>query len=258
MNDPHVEKLYYRFISEDPNIRFEKAEPLQISVGSFDVEIQDSLLVAVPRDHFPNEESAKAAFEPILHSWESSVFLGPRKFRIRFKFDKADVVDRNQTPGRTTLYAHTAGSLESAGTITAILYSSKYPEPDLNFAASPLTDELIFRLQQYKDGRQTLPHVAYYILERLEKEFAGTKAKRRKELARILNIDDDVLDKMGHFSNKPDARIGRHASSIDAPLSNKELNWLEEAVFRLVKRAGEISFGSKILPIIKMSDFPKL
>jgi hypothetical protein len=258
MNDPHVEKLYYRFISENPTVLFENAQPLTISLGSFDVEIKDSVLVAIPQEHYSDEERAKEAFEPLLHSWESSSFLSTSKFRIRFKFDQSNVIDRNPTPGKVTLYATGITSTLTFGTPTLTLRVSKYPEPDLNFVASPLTDELIFRLKQYKDGRQTLPHVAYYILERLEKEFGGTKAKRRKELSKILNIDDDVLDKIGRFSNKPDARIGRHASSIDAPLSNNELNWLDQAVFRLVKRAGEINSGSKILPAINMSDFPKL
>src|SRR5687767_14998213 len=105
MNDPHVAKLYYRFISEDPTVLFENAQPLTITLGSFDVEIKDGVLVAGPQEHYSDEESAKAAFEPFLHSWESASFLSPSKFRIRFKFDHADVVDRNPTPGRITLYA---------------------------------------------------------------------------------------------------------------------------------------------------------
>ena len=255
MNDPHVANLFYRFISEDPSVLFDKAQPLTLNLGSFEVEIKDGGLVATPQEHYSDEESAKAAFEPFLHAWESTAFLRPSKYRIRFKFDHADVIDRNPTPGQVTLYARGIVSTATMGTPVITLHVSKYPEPDPNFVASLLTDELIFRLQQYKDGRQTLPHVGYYILERLEQEIAGGK---RKQLAKILNVDFDVLDKIGRFSNKPDARIGRHASSTNDPLSDNEVNWLEEAIFRLVRRAGEINSGSQTLPFITMSDLPYL
>src|SRR5215208_6033168 len=121
MNDPHVKKLYYRFISEDPTVLFENAQPLTLTLGSFEVEIKDSVLVAIPHEHYSDEDSAKAAFEPFLHSWESSSFLSSSKFRIRFKFDQADVIDRNPTPGRVTLYAKGITSTLTFGTPTVTL-----------------------------------------------------------------------------------------------------------------------------------------
>lgn len=52
------------------------------------------------------------------------------------------------------------------------------------------------------------------------------------------NIDFQVLDTIGKLSNRGDAKIGRHADRQDAPLTNDELRWLEDATFRLVKRIG--------------------
>lgn len=264
MNDPHVEKLYYRFISESPEDNFEKAQPLAITLGSFDVEIRDGRLCAIPQDHFPDEESAKTAFEPLLRSWESAAFLSPNKLRIRFKFDRAYIIDRNLTPGVIELNAaHISISAYACG-IAATVDHHLYPPPDMNFAASALTDELIYRLRQYKDGRQALPHVAYYILDRLEQEYfqgksgKSEKTEKRKVLVRQLKIEGTVLDKFGSYSNKKDAKIGRHGSRIDTPLTSEELNWLEEVAFRIVKRVGEINSGINNLPDIKLSDFSKV
>ncbi len=66
MNDPHVEKLYYRFVSEDSDDRFEKAQPLTTTLGSFDIELREGLLIASPQAHYADEESARATFEPIV------------------------------------------------------------------------------------------------------------------------------------------------------------------------------------------------
>ena len=258
MNDPHVEKLYYRFISENPGDSFEKAQPLTITLGSFSVEIHDGQLVATPKDHYPGEESAKVEFEPILHSWESSAFLSPIKLRIRFKFDHADVIDRNPTPGLVSLHVHGVETIFTLGTPTLTVVHNLYPSPDTGFVASSLTDELIYRLQQYKDGRQTLPHVAYYILDKLEQEFGEGKKGKRTEAAKVLNVNYAVLDKFGNYSNKPDVRIGRHASRHDIPLTREELVWLEEVAFRLVRRVGEINAGTTPLSPIGMDSFPPI
>jgi hypothetical protein len=258
MNDPHVEKLYYRFKSEDPNVLFVNAQLLTVSFDSFDVEIKEDQLTAIPLEHYTDEASARASFEPLLRSWESSAFLSAARLRIRFTFEQADIVDRQPTPGNITISLRSISSTVSFGTPTFTVSRNSYPEPDKNFAASALTDELITRLQLYRDGKQTLPHVAYYILEKLEEELVGSKPNKRKVLGKILSIHYDVLKNIGDISNKSDANIGRHASQLNIPLTSKELNWLEVAIFRLVKRVGEINNGSNRLPLIQMTDLPDL
>jgi hypothetical protein len=258
MNDPHVEKLYYQFISENLNDIFEKAEPLKLTIGSFDVELCKGILIVSPQQHFASEESAKTAFQPFLDSWKTIAFLSPSKFRINFLFEKSEIIDRKPNSGNVSLYVGGISTGVSFGKATLSRIINKYPAPDDNFVVSPLIDELVFRLQQYKDGKQTLPQVSYYILEKLEKEFVKIKIRKRKELSKILIIEFAVLDKIGNFSNKPDAKIGRHAALVEKAITSKELRWLEEAIFKLVKRVGEYYADSENLPLILMSDLPEL
>lgn len=260
MNDPHVEKLYYRFSSEDPTDMYDKAIPMVAKYESFDIEMKEGVLTAIPHAHYPDIESAKIAFETLIRSWEAVAFLSPGRYRIHFRFDRADVIDRNPTPGVISIHVNSAISLSSAMNVTVSRSMSKYPEPDMKFVASDLTEELIYRLKQYKDGRETLPQVAYYVLERLEHHFVKDGEKNvRDKLGQILRVDKAILKQIGNFSNKTDSRIGRHASNQDALISGKELAWLEEAVFQLVKRAGEIG-NVKLtdLPQIEMKDLPEI
>jgi hypothetical protein len=97
-------------------------------------------------------------------------------------------------------------------------------------------------------------------LEKLEHHFVKVGEKNvRDKLGQILRVDKAVLKQIGNLSNKTDSRIGRHASNQDASISGKELVWLEEAIFRLVKRAGEIAdTKSTDFPQIEMSDLPEI
>ncbi len=259
MNDPNFEKVYYHFITEKFTDKFDRASPLQMTQGDFEIELDKGMLTVTPLKHFPDVESAKAAIEPMLRSWESSTFLSHSRFRIHFRFHQADVIDRNPTPDNTTINVHSAQSVFVAGTVTVTREMNCYPAPSKSFVSSQLTDELIYRLQQYIDGREPLPTVAYYVLERLERVFVPDKVNdTRKELGKILNVEFKVLDNLGKISNKHDSIIGRHAGLKPNPITQMELGWLDEVVFRLVERVGEINASPISLPTIGMRDFSSL
>ena len=69
MNDPHVELLRYRFVSENPNDRFDSAKPLILSLGPFDIELNEGILEVHPQKHYPDIERAKQEFEPFLYEF---------------------------------------------------------------------------------------------------------------------------------------------------------------------------------------------
>ena len=76
----------------------------------------------------------------------------------------------------------------------------KYPAPDPSFESTPFTDELIYRLQQYRDRHELLPGVAYYILERLEQSLIGDKKNRRRLLGGHMKVQKKVLEELSEGS----------------------------------------------------------
>src|SRR6266496_4154774 len=103
MPDPHVEALYYKFVNENEGNSFEGVSPWKGTLGPFDVELRDGNLIAHPHDHHADRESARQVLEPYLRDWESAAFLKGR-YRIKFHYDRADVMDRAPEPGSVTVY----------------------------------------------------------------------------------------------------------------------------------------------------------
>jgi len=259
MNDPHVEELCYRFISENSSDRFEEAAPLITTLGTFEIELKDSVLTVRPQEHYAEVDKAKEDFEPHLKSWESSAFLDSSRFRIRFAFMDARLADRDPAPDETTLSVKVAEMVMIAERVALVRDMKTYPCPASSFRADPPTEELIYRLKKYRDGRESLPVVAYYVLEKLEVAFVGKNQKNvRQELGRQLRVDNDILKRLGELSNIPDPRIGRHAAQGDAQITPEELHWMEAVTFRLARRVGEIHAAIPHLPQITMGDFPPI
>jgi hypothetical protein len=254
MNNPHVETLFYRFVSENYNDKFDQAKPFKGSLDSFDVELADGILTVIPHKHYPDEESVKLAFEPLLHSWESAAFLDPSRYRVRFIYSHADVVDLSPTPSEGNIQGRSAGMAVVAGRITGVRGMPDYPAPAFNFAASSLTNELIDLLKRYHDRRIPLTAMTYLFLTTLEREFGN-----RKEVSKALNIQWDVLQMIGYLSDTTDPKHRRKARGQGpSKLSHNQVNWLETVGFVTAKRVGELNAGVTSISQIRMSDLPKL
>jgi len=258
MNDPKVEELYYRFISDNQNDKFDDAKLLEFSEQGFDFRLDKGMLTARPQKKYSSPDQAKMDVEPILKAWEFSAFVKDNRHRIRFIYHDAKVIDLKPDTNGVTITLQSAYLVATAETVTVAMNNPVYPTPENNYKTSELTDELVNRLKQYTDGRETLPSMAYYILDRLEFVFAGNEKNRRVKLSKILNIDWKVLDKLGKLSNRSDTKIGRHGDREPFPLTQEQLRWLEKAVFRLVERVAEYNFEKNNIITIKMDDFPPL
>lgn len=262
MNDPHVVSLRYKFVSEDPSDIFDKAEPLKTSFGPFEIELRDNTLVAKPHDHYPDPDSAKAALEPYLRSWESNAFLHPGRYRIRFTYVTAEVIDRNLPASRGATYhlRASAGAITITGnSATLSRRMAKFPAPDPSFQASDLTDLLISRFKQYRDGREPLPGMAYWILRNLEDNYGhGSGSQKRDTTAKRMGVDPKVLNKMGELTGQiDDPEIGRKPGGTQQrKYSTDELTWLEAVVARLIRRVGELNAGGTNLQQITLGDLP--
>lgn len=256
MSDAHLVALHYRFVSRSPLDRFDRAVPLKADLGDFECTLADGVLIARPRAHFSDRESARAALEPLLRSWEQRAFVDTADHRLEFIYERADVVDR-APGGSVNVYPETARASAIAADAVIARDNSAYPAPDPNYIATPLSDWMAERLRRVRDGDAELVATAYNILTRVEQSGSGGGSRRRQSAARAWGIEMDVLDTLGRLSAKRDPARGRKSGTPDEVLSDSELAWLRAAISVLARRSGEIGAGAPT-STITMADLPQL
>jgi len=256
MRDPHVERLLFEIGSEE-GISYDSPAPLDFTnhLGCFDC--RDGKLVVEPASHFADEDDARAVIEPFLHSWEIEADLDLNIGTIRFRFLRAEMVDRDPPPPGTSqvIRAKAAGVVFSTGDVTLRVTRRAYPVPPESFRATSDVQLAHSRWRAFRAGREPLQSMAYFVLTLIEAGAGG-----RKNAARNLLIDAKVLDTVGRLSStKGDANTARKVKRGGAfqDLTGAENHWLEQAIRRLIRRLGEAASGLAIQEL-RMADLPDL
>jgi hypothetical protein len=206
------------------------------------------------KDHYPTSESARAAVVPFLRNWEflASLRFGPDE--LAFRYESADIIERNPTPRNHVLHAE-AGSYAIMGSdVQMRIGRSKYPPPPAGIERDADVDLMFLSYQMYRAGRRTLPDAAYFCLTVLER-----RAGDRKKATAHYGIDTNVLRKLGELTATKGGPEARKDAGARTPLSGEERNWLEQTAKRVIFRAAEVAFDPKgSLPKITMADLPPL
>jgi hypothetical protein len=252
MAEYRVTALHYRFVSETDLDSFATAAPWSGSRGTFSCALSDGVLTAIPAVEFRDRDAAKRALEPHLRAWEQGAFLSPSAYRIRFEYDHSDVEEVDPQPGSLTLFPEMIGAGVQAFAPTITRGNAEHPSVDPFYVRSPLTDQLVERLRRTRDGGETWPAFAYFVLTRIKAEFGGEKGA-----IAALAVSRNVLGGIGTICAKGDPDIGRKAGRTPETITSSERAWLEAVVVRLIHRVGENAAGGT-LPQITMADFPPL
>lgn len=256
MRDPHVQAMHYE-VSSGEGISYHNPEPVSFSnhLGTFD--LSGGKLRIVPNEHFADEDDARRAVEPFLRAWEIEADLTSNIGMIRFKFDRAEVIDRNPPPlgSPQVIEVKAASMVAVGGSVSLHLTCSKYPQPPKTFSATPEAQHAYRRWLGYRLGKEPLQSMAYFVLTLLE-----SAAGSRQSAARSFQIELSVLRTIGRLSStKGDESTARKASSGNQfqELSGSEKQWLEEAIRRVIHRLGEHASGAPLAPI-SLRDLPSL
>jgi hypothetical protein len=259
MRDPHVERLHYDAGSGVEHISYKAdAAPLAFSnaVGKFD--LRDGKLQVEPAEHFADEESAKQVIDGFLRAWEIESDLKMNAGQIRFRFKHSEIVDRNPVPpgsGQIVAMKGVGGLLSISGKATLSLACSRYPDPPSAFAATVDVQRAHRRWQRYRDGKEPLQAMAYFVLTVVE-TMGG-----RKLAAKTLSIELAVLRIMGELSSeRGDAETARKAPKSPGSyreLSGQEKQWLDAAVRKVIQRLGEHAAGKASARLV-IGDLPLL
>jgi hypothetical protein len=251
MNDPHVEYLYYDIGTDSESISYKDPPPLTFEnkVGRF--ELKDGQLSVFPKDHFPNEQSARDIVSPFLRAWEVHTDLTANLGQIRFTYRNAKIIDRNP-PENGVIIQGTAASVVAVGCrATVQVTCQSYPDPPDNFATTSDVELAFARWLQFREGKEPLQSMSYFVFTLLEGNAGGLK-----QAAETYQISRKVLVKIRELSSKKgDAKTARKADFIE--MSGAEKAWLAAAVRSVVLQLGQYAAG-KPLDRITLSDLPPL
>ena len=250
MNDPHVVALSYAMAHGD-TIDYSKAEPLCRDEPGFRLTVENRKARFEFKEHYATEERAREALAEYIRVWEFDATLrygNPDSFRL--EFERAEIVDRNPTPGAVRLGARFAA--RGTGSARLTLNVSKYPSPPSDIALNPDVETMHQRYMRCRQGREPLLAMAYFCLTVLERNAGG-----RHEAASTYRIGKRVLDKIGNLSTNKGGPEARKAGGTSAELSPQERHFLQRAVKAIIRRAAEKEHSpADDLPLIAMSNLP--
>jgi len=248
VRDPHVTRLFF---TAEPrgNISYKTTVPPIVfhnNLGHF--ALREGVLAVEPADHFPTGDAARQAIEPLLRAWEIESDLRREVGAIRFTFDRAELVDRDPPPpGMPTVHSGQVVAMGMA-VVSAIAHviRGQYPAPPTAFRTTIDVEAAYRRWLGYREGREPLQGMAYFVLTLIEVPAGGSKSA-----AKVFNISSGVLDRMGQLSAEGDAQTARKLQRGRAlrPLSGEEADWLDHAVRRVIRRLGEHASGATLPPI---------
>jgi len=259
MRDPHVEILYYKLKTPETTI-FENPPVVKFIRNEFEGHLEDGILTCRMREHFSTVKEAQRAVDDFLHSWEIKTDLEVGHGEIRFQFKNYHVIDRDPPPLGTPKKVYCSGTAILTSNVSAILSvrRRKYPDPPTVFTVTPDVETLWQRYNNYLDGKEPLPAMAYFCLTFVENKVNGRR--KRESAAKLFLIEETILNKLGDLTaNKGNAETVQkfpEKGSIN-PLSEREKKWIEEIVKIFIRRMGELA-NIQSVKLITMSDLPKI
>jgi alkanesulfonate monooxygenase SsuD/methylene tetrahydromethanopterin reductase-like flavin-dependent oxidoreductase (luciferase family) len=169
MRDPHVELLLYSVFAER-GTEYVDPEPLAFENALGRFQIKDGKLQIEPAVHFGDVDEAKAAVGPFLQAWEIETDLVANPGTIRFRFETAQVIDRDPPPPGSPITVQARGvSLGTAfGQACIRCLRHSYPPPPEAFRANDDVEIAFQHWRNYRDDKEGLLAMAYFVLTVLE------------------------------------------------------------------------------------------
>jgi hypothetical protein len=252
-------------------VTYENPPPVDYETYAFNAKLDQGLLTVEMKEHHPTEQSARARTEEWLRAWEIHTGLTYGSGYVSFEFERSDIVDRSPPgPGEGQTILGT-GAISLAGlraAAAANVTRSDYPLPPKTFKASADVVVMWDRYQLYKQGKELLLSMANFcltVLEESTREKNGKKENdvKRRAAAHLYKVDLRILNKIGTLAAKSgserEARKSKEAGKEWKPLSQTEVNWIEEAVKLLIRRKGEYDDNpAASLSELTLDGLPKL
>ncbi len=257
MNDPHVIALVYT-IEHDNSIDYKEAKPFYRDEQAFRLEVADEMARFEMHSHFPTFEEADKTLAEYLRAWEFEAQLkrGPDTFHLVLDRGKSELIDRKPTQDHVRISGY--GSIVGTFSATLCVKPPAYPVPPSDITLTPDVETMYNRYMGYREGREPLAGMANFCLTILEDSTREQKG-RRLAAARMYNIDEQILSKIGDLSANRGGAEARKADGVTTDFSPKERHFLEQAIKAIIRRVAQRKHTSKgNLSGISWSDLPPL
>jgi hypothetical protein len=232
--DPHVVSLRYR-IEPSEGVTFgDDTGPMEREFDAFHLSVTHETATAHMKEHYATERGAREVVEGYLRPWEIYEAVRPMGTGVKFSFLEAEVIDRDPP----CFYATARAAPRFGSAVRAeVVRELRLPDLPEAFATSSDVKVMWTRYKGYLQGREPLLPMAYYCLTRFR-----SGAGHNKEAASRFRVSKNVLDKLGRLSStsgdETTARKWDSASSPQ-PLTDREIEWVENAVRLLIYRVGQ-------------------
>jgi hypothetical protein len=252
--DPHVVSLRYR-IERSEGVTFgDDTGPIERELDAFRLSVTHETATAHMKEHHATERGAREVVEGYLRPWEIYEAVRPMGTGVKFSFEEAEVVDRD--PPRIYATARVTPRIGSAAR-AEVVRELRLPDLPETFAMSSGVEVMWTLYEGYLQGRDRLLPMAYTCLTRFRYGSGGNQ-----EVASRYHVDINVLKELGRLSTTSgDETTARKWDSRHAhqPLTDREKEWVEDAVKLLIYRAGQYaSDPDGEWPEITMKDLPQL
>jgi len=249
--------LYYKMIIKD-DVDYDKAPPVTASNDYFEMKAENNEVYFTMKNHFSSEIECRKITDEFLKNWEILIGLEHDPDDIKFKFERADIIDLE--PNQENKYVNLTVSIcehaNLSDNVTFHKSRGKYPSPPSHFSASPDVETMFMRYKAYREGRDKLLSMAYLILT------ISQSTSTRKEAADKYKIQKEILDKLGELcSTKGDEQEARKApkGGVFKPLTSNEREWVLLVCKLLIKRLGEYEIcGPEKISQLRMDDLPSI
>jgi hypothetical protein len=256
VKNPHVKSLQYR-LSHIELVDYDKAPPLEFENDQFTVRVSGREVIFQLKQHYSTTEAAREAVDPYARAWEIQAGLDQTPGCFVLEWEGAEIIDL--APSADGKIANVGfASLPIKLVVTASY--KEYPSPPMDFSVNGWVDAMYMQFQRYRDGKDSLPKMAYFCLTVLEQSIGDTKSKRRPATAAHYGIQLELLRKLGDLTERRGTSGEARKSTTDGqfkPYSRQERVWIEKAVELIIRRVAERkALGEVKLPEISMHDLP--
>jgi len=257
MNDPHIEKLYYRVIIPD-HTDYDNAPPISGETDEFKCLLSMDQLIIEMKTHFSSEDEAREVVYQYLKAWEVTAAMVHGPESLTFNFDRSQILERTQGAAysdNTELNVSASEVIQLSDVLRLHVSQAEFPPPPQRFRLSPEAEMMFQRYKLYHEGRESLLGMAYWCLTVIE-----YSARGRTEAADQYRVDLKVLRRLGELcGNRGGINEARklNGQAGVTPLKPEEREWIKTVIKTLILRVGEYAFNPIAkLTQITMSDFP--
>ena len=251
-----IKYLYYTLNIKD-GVDFKKTISIDKKLDNFQLKLEDNELKCKMIKKYSMIEDARKDVEDYLKTWQIYAALKMSSTEeIEFIYDGAEIINyKSNEFGKESHYTmQNVGFSEIASELMVIVERNSYPEPLEYFQRNDEVNILWNRYDDYRKGKGKLPSMVYFCLTFLEND-----AGNRENIAKKYKISKNVLKKFASLSStkgRLDVDV-RKAKHNQGSLTEMEIEWLGEAITKIIIRVGEYG-NSPNLDLLDMSDLPKI